>query len=171
MENKHILELRAAFDRALSELAAVAESGAMPYEVRAAAMQAHISIAAKARDTIAYLHGAITPSGVSGITLKGADLIATLDKQARRISNAAILGDMREFRSGSEEHVLAEPGERPDNGHANAVRIRGLVKGDSVGGIEVVDNTTVKAGPQHTETFTNAAMPAGATVTHKWDKS
>lgn len=117
MDKHHIEELSSAFDRALSELAAVAENEILPYEVRAAAMQAHISVSVRASETIVHLMSKIIPSGVVGVTLKGADLVATLGKQAKRASNA-------------------DP-----------------------------------AGPQHTETFKDAAMPAGATVTHKWDKS
>ncbi len=170
MENHHIHELRAAFDRALSELAAVAESEILPYEVRAAAMQAHISIAAKASETIAHLLSTTMPSGVTGTRVKVADLIETIGGTAQRASNATVIGNMGEFKSGPDEHTLAAPGERPDSNHAPEMSIRGLVKGESAEGIEVLDSTTVKIATQHTETFTNAAMPAGATVTHKWDK-
>lgn len=165
MDKEHIQELREALNRALSELAAIAESSAMPYKVRIAAMQLHVDISAKARETISHLLSTITPSGVIGVTLKGADLVATLGKQAERASNAAVIGDMREFRSGPDEHLLAEPGERPDKCHADAVRMRGLVKGGSG---ETTDADP--AGPQHTETFKNAAMPYVPTsfVTANW---
>lgn len=207
MESHHIQELRAAFDRALSELAAVAESEILPYEVRAAAMQAHISIAAKANETIAHLLSMTMPSGVTGTRVKVADLIETIGRAAQRAGNATVIGNMGEFKSVPDERTgkakdegalttaLIEGARRaqehndalvvslhvgeskmvcgPDNTipiEGGTMRIRGLVKDDATEGIEVLDSTTVKVVPQHTERFTNAAMPAGATVTDKWDK-
>jgi hypothetical protein len=137
MNKEHIQELRSAFDRALSELAAIAESEILPYEVRAAAMQSHVGIAANANATIAHLMSAITPSGVIGTMVKGADLVAALDKQAKRISNATMLGVMDEFKSGPDEHILAAPSERPDNEHADALPFRGLAKGENANGVVV----------------------------------
>lgn len=109
MENHHIHELRAAFDRALSELAAVAESEILPYEVRAAAMQAHISIAAKARETIAHLLSMAMPSGVTGTRVKIADLVETIGRAAQRARNATVIGNVGELKSGPDEHVLEKP--------------------------------------------------------------